>query len=467
MGTVALGDRNDRTDLSRIVAGSPTTFAVRYVAGPVGLPAGAMVRFCVPRSFAAPQTENPEGDGFTTIRSTDTPASVLRVEVPSTESHEQVDILCRLDTKLDPGRGFELSYRTDRTHIFTGAFTEVDRAYWYSTLPPLAAAVALSEQHPFVSLAEGNGHTCRFVAGPSERLHLFLPGHRFASDPLSLRGLYTDRHRNSPPDGPVDAELELLLPCSAGRIPLGSPADRFTAPHRFELPLPKIEPGVYRAIAESRASGEVVAISNPLEILGDRSGADRLYWGEIHGHTRMSDGCNTYDGLHRHAREEGALDFAAAADHTCYHSDNQWRWMQDVTTSWNDPGRFVTLVGYEWAGAQVHRCLYTSRDRLEFYRGMYPPTSSIERVWNHFHGETEVIGGPHAPLAHGLLWEHHDPDVERFVEIYSMWGASDDREKRSYPLLRARTPGASWSMSSFVAERSSVSRAEETATKGG
>jgi hypothetical protein len=52
-------------------------------------------------------------------------------------------------------------------------------------------------------------------------------------------------------------------------------------------------------------------------------------------------------------------------------------------------------------------------------------------VWGHFHGDEEVVGGVHALLAHGVSWEHwqyHDPTVERFLEIYSMWGANDFRD---------------------------------------
>ncbi|GAF78628.1 unnamed protein product, partial [marine sediment metagenome] len=106
----------------------------------------------------------------------------------------------------------------------------------------------------------------------------------------------------------------------------------------------------------------------------------------------------------------------------------------------NDPGRFVTLVGYEWAGRQVHRNVHTSRGRLKLFRGMYPPTANLDAVWEHFHGDEQVVGGPHAPLAHGLVWEHHDPTVERFVEVYSMWGAGDFRENPLVPRFARENP---------------------------
>jgi hypothetical protein len=37
-------------------------------------------------------------------------------------------------------------------------------------------------------------------------------------------------------------------------------------------------------------------------------------------------------------------------------------------------------------------------------------------------------------VVHCPTWEHHDPTVERFVEVYSMWGASDSRDNPLAPL---------------------------------
>jgi len=417
---------------SRVTVGAPAAFHARYRAGAKGLPAGALVRFAVPKAMARPQTDRPEAPGYVTVTEADAGVTVETVEV-SVESHEMVDILCRLEEPLAAGQGFTLRYLADWNYIYPHRFVGVDRPYWFAKLPPMAAAVAVSPSSPFVSLAEENGHAFEVHSGPPERLHLFLPGRRFATERLSLKATFTDRYRNIPQRGPVDARYELSLVGGGERIALGTPAGRFVAHNRFQVPLPALRPGVYRAVARRSGSDEPVAQSNPLEIIDARDAKRRVYWGEIHGHTEMSDGCGAYGELYRHAREDGALDFAAAADHACYFSDNEWLWMQDVTNSWNRAGEFVTLAGYEWAGKQVHRNVYTSRDRVTLFRGMYEPTSNINTVWEHFHGDEEVVAGPHGVLAHGIVWEHHDPEVERFVEIYSMWGAGECRDNPLVP----------------------------------
>ena len=415
---------------SRLAAGRPAAFAVRYTAGAAGLPPGARVRFAVPLAFDTPQADDPAAAGFVSFGPADRPVEVAEIYRPA-ESHEAWDIVCRLPDGLGAGEGFELRYRSERMWIFTGVFHGTDRRYWYVHLPPLSAAAAVGPDAPFVSPDEANGHTFELLPGPAERLVLFLPGRRCRGEALTLRGVFTDRYRNVPPSGPIDGDVELFLEGPGGPIALDGPAGRFRARHRFEVPLGDLPCGVWRAVA--RRAGRTVARSNPLEIVEADRKTERVYWGEIHGHSEMSDGCGKYAERYRHARDEGALDFAAAADHACYHSDNQWQWMQDVTNAFNAPGAFATLIGYEWAGRQGHRNVYTDRDRLDLFRGMYPPTGDLDVVWRHFHDDAHVVGGPHAPCAHGVVWQRHDPAVERFVEIYSMWGASDDRNNPLAP----------------------------------
>jgi len=417
---------------TRLTASSPATFSVRYTTGRDGLPAGALVRFVVPKAFSMPQTDNSEAPGFTSIVKEDCQVSIVTIG-PATDSHEKTDIICRLKSSLAPFEGFELQYNTDRTYIFPRTFHGSKRRFWYSHLPPLAADVALSDRSAFVSLKDTNGHTLGLVPGPSERLHLFLPGRRFDSEMLTLRGIFTDHYRNVPPSGPTDANLELWLVTAEERILLGAPSGRFVARHRFEITLPRLSPGIYRAVACRPSSRDEIARSNPMEIIPEHEQQDRLFWGEIHGHTEMSDGTGEFSELYRHARDEGCLEFAAASDHAEYFSDNQWLWMQDVTNSWNQPGRFVTLVGYEWGGQQKDRNVYTSRSRLKLFRGTHPRTRNLNVMWEQFHDDEEVVGGPHAPLVHKTVWEFHDPSVERFVEIYSMWGASDFRDSPLVP----------------------------------
>ena len=408
---------------SVVTVGEPARFQLEYRLGDQALPPDARIRFSIPRAFAVPQADDPDADGYIEIVASDAPLELESIDFAA-ESHAKRDVVYRLPQGLPAGGLVEVRYRTDFTYIFPCAFRDLDRRYWYTLMPALAPAVSVDGRKAYVPPLEGACHVVQHVAGPAERLFLFLPGRRGEDECLSLVGLVTDRYRNTPPAGQVHMPWRLVLE-GEGTVELGTPAEHLVRAHRFEVPLPKLKPGVWRARAVDAASGETVATSNPLEILPADSDRPRIWWGEIHGHCEASDGCGDYAEMYRHAREEGRLDFAASADHACYFSDNEWLRFQDITNGFNREGEFVTLVGYEWAGSQGHRNVYTSGGRLELFRGMCRRTSELNAVYDHFAGRTDVVAGPHTGHT-GDFWAHHNPDVERFIEIYSMWGAFEE-----------------------------------------
>ncbi len=426
---------------ARVAVGTPTHFEATYIAGPHGLPRGARVRFAVPRAFSPPQNEDPAAPGYTSSRATAPDGAEAPVELESLalsdESHEQFDIICRLPQGLEAGGRLVVRYRTDEMFIFPWLRHEVERPVWYAHLVPFAAAVAVDDRLLWVELAAEHSHTFETVALPAERLHLFLPGRVHEDEEVCLRGIFTDRYRNVPATRGVPTDIRLRIVDEAGERDLGRPRGRFEAPHRFRVDLGRLEEGLYRVRAYDVATGELLAQSNPLEVLDDDSDDLNVYWGEIHGHTEMSDGFGGFEQMFIHARDEGCQDFAAAADHACYFTDNEWEWMQDVANSLNERGGFVTLLGYEWAGRQGHRCIYARGRRLRLFRGMYEPESTLDVVYQHFHDDTDIVAGPHHTGANGRM-EHHDPSIERFIEVYSMWGASDRVGAPKAPLF----PGA-------------------------
>ena len=97
-----------------------------------------------------------------------------------------------------------------------------------------------------------------------------------------------------------------------------------------------------------------------MEIIGRDCTMSQIYWGEIHAHSEQSDGSGDYRNMFVHARECGNLDFAAAADHACYHTDNEWQWMQDIVNAHNVDHEFVTLIGRVLGGVE-RRLLRTKK----------------------------------------------------------------------------------------------------------
>jgi hypothetical protein len=79
-----------------------------------------------------------------------------------------------------------------------------------------------------------------------------------------------------------------------------------------------------------------------------------IYWGELHGHTNLSDGTIDIDTYFRTAHDKAHLDFCALTDHDhggvgkpeLWDAD-KWNLIQDKVGEYNQPGSFVTILGYE------------------------------------------------------------------------------------------------------------------------
>ncbi len=407
---------------STVEVGSPVVFNMIYMAGKNGLPANTYLRLNIPKVFTGPQITK-KGDGY--ISAIDSEAEIVFKEIRdvSDESHRDVDVIYFLPQGIKPYGKIVFQYRTDRSFIVPVESLTMDRRYWYSNLPVLSPAVSFENKKIFVPLSEKNGHCVRFVSGKPKRLFLFLPRRIKKREKVRLVGIITDRFRNIVSDKNWKMKIEICLEGKQEKQ-IKDISNHFTDRHRFYIDFTGLKPGIYRAKAYDMDTGKLLAISNPVEIMDEKDERDQIFWGEIHGHTEMSDGTGAFENLYYDAKHNGSLDFAAAADHACYFTDNQWEWMQDITNSFNKDGEFCTLVGYEWAGNQGHRNIYTSRNRLKLFRGMYEPHRDLGIVYREFEGVEDVVAGPHTGHT-GDFWAFHNRDVERFIEIYSMWGHFD------------------------------------------
>ncbi len=159
----------------------------------------------------------------------------------------------------------------------------------------------------------------------------------------------------------------------------------------------------------------------------------RLYYGEIHSHTELSDGTGTPENNYTWARDVEGLDFSALADHFedgqsyNYTLEDKWRITKEVTEKFNDPGRFVTLLGYEIGTVEKHRNVYFSdQEGRMIVEGPKGETVSMDNVFEKLEG-TNYILIPHAPKFHGIDWNApHNVDRQRLVEICSTWGISEE-----------------------------------------
>jgi len=176
-----------------------------------------------------------------------------------------------------------------------------------------------------------------------------------------------------------------------------------------------------------------------------------LYWGDLHCHVREerrnrissgklgADGPWTLDEIYSYGREVSQLDFVAITDHDIKLSPEEWSDTMDAAERNSCPSEFIAFLGYEWSHVLGEpSCQYGHRNVI--YRRKEGPLLSCgdecyntaPKLWRGLKdqlGIDDVIVIPHHPAraASWICWNHDywDNELERLVELYSLWGSSE------------------------------------------
>jgi len=211
------------------------------------------------------------------------------------------------------------------------------------------------------------------------------------------------------------------------------------------------EPGVHRLYAEGP---EQQVRSNPVEVL-DCPPAFGLYWGEIHGHSCLSDGTADPDAYFAYGRDVARLDFCALTDHDTWLTPEKWTIIRHLVSRYHESGRFVTFLGFEWTSAQFwtpldrrfgHKNVYYLGDSGDYFNHLDPRYDSPEKLWAALDPEQALTIAHHPAYLRdddpcwGTDWRHHDEQMEPLVEIYSKHGLSE-RPGTAFPLIKENPEG--------------------------
>jgi hypothetical protein len=160
----------------------------------------------------------------------------------------------------------------------------------------------------------------------------------------------------------------------------------------------------------------------------------RILWGDLHGHSNYSDGTGLPEDYYRYARDVAALDVAALTDHDHWgipfldSAPALWKEIQEQTRSFHEPGRFVTLEGYEWTNwIYGHRHVLHFGEGLEIRSCIDPAYDTPGELWDSLRGEPVLTIAHHSaggPIA--VDWSiPPDPELEPVTEIVSVHGSSE------------------------------------------
>ncbi len=161
-----------------------------------------------------------------------------------------------------------------------------------------------------------------------------------------------------------------------------------------------------------------------------------IYWGELHGHTNLSDGTIDIDTYFQTARDKAQLDFYALTDHDHggvgkpeLWDGGKWELIQDKVAEYYHPGQFATILGYErdsypWYNNLV---LYYRDGRGEMVRGAVDGEITRSELAVLLKRE-DIVAVPHTTtlISSGTDFEMIPLGLMTpLIEVYSKWGTSE------------------------------------------
>lgn len=208
-------------------------------------------------------------------------------------------------------------------------------------------------------------------------------------------------------------------------------------------------PGIHYIIVED--SGEEFR-SNPIIVKPKGSEFLRLYWGDIHGHTELSDGSGTAEEAYEFGRDVALLDFAALTDHTEYFARmgdvdvfNSFNNYIEVTNSFNDPGEFATLVAVEWTPRTIpsqrqegkvygHLNVYFEGDTAPYFSSITHETPYELYDYIKENTDDDFLAWTHHTLRtdYASDFGFYDEDINTLIEVYSVHGSCETSEDDTY-----------------------------------
>ena len=184
--------------------------------------------------------------------------------------------------------------------------------------------------------------------------------------------------------------------------------------------------GVFRVTAMDEENA-LIGRSNPIG--AGFSDEGHIYFGDIHGQVYESIGTGTTEEYYQWGRDVERLDFCATANHYGGRYDptpDIWNRVVHISNRYYQPGKFVTFISFEWGSGHVgHRNVYYKGSEGDLFPAFVEESNSLEKLWKLLEGR-DVLTIPHHPKYCGRAdWTLRNDDLQRLVEICSMWGISE------------------------------------------
>lgn len=191
--------------------------------------------------------------------------------------------------------------------------------------------------------------------------------------------------------------------------------------------------------------GDPYISSNPAWV--EKNPAMRLYWGDIHIHTKHSNcwpwSCLPPAFCYEYAKEVSHLDFSSITDHLRGLKLEEGRWddMKALAKEYYEEGKFIPMLAFESSHAKNFggdNIVYFKGDSGELFwpdredmKGIAPEVK-LEELWEFLDGKVPYITIPHHTARvhknRHFAEDTYSKEREPLFEIFSGWGSSEKRD---------------------------------------
>jgi hypothetical protein len=413
--------------------GSWGSWTVEWVAGPPGLAAGGGVVLQVPPfwGWTPPQVDRPGTPGYTTLRATG--AAVFDVAVGAVA----MTVVARVrEGRAGPGDTLRFVYG-DSTLGGVGSLCRADM--YAEDFERFLVKVDGDGDGVFEPIAASPG--LRILPGSPVRLAVAQAATVRPGEPFEVRVHALDERENLAELPPGRLQLRLQALPDSGAVPSEVLVERTVRGGAFRDSLRVPAEGLFRleaALVPADPSPGVPGRPDALRGVGDLllvaadSPFEGILWGDIHAHSGLSDGTGAPAALYAYGRDVAGLDVCAVTDHDAHGlaplAEGGFEELRAATRAAYVPGRFVTLLGYEWTSwTWGHRNVYYPGDAGEVFEFRDERSDTPGELW----AAIAPFGGitiPHHPAGGPVAvdWSvPSDEERERVVEICSIHGSSE------------------------------------------
>ena len=182
--------------------------------------------------------------------------------------------------------------------------------------------------------------------------------------------------------------------------------------------------------------GRHLARSNPMSVVPPATGLVH-FWGDTHGQSGETLGTNSARAYFEFGRDRAFLDVMGHQGNDFQITGAFWQELNELSLSFDQPGRFVCIPGYEWSantavggdrnvhfrneGETIHRSshaqTFDAADRHDEATDAHDAHELFRRLAGRDCVVVAHVGGRQADIAYA-----HDGRLEAAVEVHSAWG---------------------------------------------